>query len=166
MLKLKLIFFVATLCVLLAACASFGPLEKGQFEPKLRQDVHVSDNRLIFYSPAVSLPGITGYEMPGVFMTNKVKMSGVLILGSENIYFVLWRKEKYEDYWRLSYKDVEKLDLRSLGFGRRIVIQYGNESKIVSFEVSDDSGEFIDRERSENVCKLIEQHSGKTCVRT
>jgi hypothetical protein len=166
MFNARLIFFVAALGMLLAACASFGPLERGQFEARLRKDIHVSDDTLIFYSPAVILPGVIGYEMPGVLMASKVKAAGVLILGSENIYFVLWNEEKYEDYWRLSYKDVEKLDLRSLGFGRRIVIRYENESKVESIDVTGDSGQFIDREKTESVCKVFEQRSGKACIRT
>jgi hypothetical protein len=165
MFKFK-ILVIATMGALLASCASFGPLEKGQFESKFRQDVKVSDNSVVFYSPAVSLPGVVGYEMPGMLMAKKVSTPGVLILGSESIYFVIWRNEKYQDQWRLSYKDVEKLELRSLGFGRRIVISYENQSKVVSFDITGDTGQGIDRERTENVCKIVAQYSGKTCLRT
>lgn len=147
--------------VFLVACASLGPIEKERFEPKLRQDLAIKDNNLVFYSPAVFFPGIAGWEMPGIFMANKVRQPGVLALGSENVYFVVWTKDKYEDRWHLPYKSIETLELRS---GIRIVIRYENKSKVVSFDAVADNGEFIDRQRAASACQVIAQNSERTCL--
>ena len=60
-----------------------------------------------------------------------------------------------------------------LGLGRRVVVKLdkvvtmnsGSRLAAMSFDVASDSGQTIDRERSEAACDIVAQRSRKTCVR-
>jgi hypothetical protein len=175
MLKLKM-FISGCLMLLLTGCASFGPLGTSNFEPKLRQDIPSLEGQIIYQAPASFLNAVDGYKFsdlgqlrpqyePLKYGTAQIYQvgEGIIVLTEHKVYFVKWRGEKYENYWELDYKKITTIEIRSLGLGRRLVIEFDDVPYVVSFDVATDSGQRIDQQRTITVCQLIAQHSKGDC---
>ena len=157
--------------MLLAGCASFGPLGTTAFEPTLRRDVPSVEGKLTYQSPASLLYAIDGYEFWGnaavhwpIFAQDRsIIGEGIVVLSEQKLYFVKWFRERYQLLWTLDYKKITSVEIRSLGLGRRIVITFDEEPQVTSLDVATDSGQRIDAERTVAVCQLIAERSGKDC---
>lgn len=158
--------------LLLAGCASFGPLGTESFEPKLRQDIPSIDWQLIYQSPASFLNAVDGFKFsdltnvrpqyePLEDATNQTYQveEGIIVLTEHKVFFVKWRGEKYEKYWDLDYKKITTLKISSLGLRQRLVIKFDDVPNVVSFDIATDSGQFIDKQRTITVCQLIARYS-------
>lgn len=174
---LKLItFFLGFWVLLLAGCASFGPLGTVNFEPKLRQDIPSVEGQLIYQGPAGFLNAVDGYKFsdlgqvrpqyePLKNVTDQLYevIGGIIVLTDHKVFFVKWRGEKYEHYWDLDYRNITAIEIRSLGLGKRLVIKFDEVPYVVSFDVHTDSGQHIDQQRTMTVCQLIAQRSNRYC---
>jgi hypothetical protein len=163
--------FPAILSVLLAACASFGPLGTPGFESKLRQDIPSIEGKLKYQSPASLLYGIDGYDFwdnvtvnwPMFAQDRLIIMEGIIVLSEQKLYFVKWLRERYELLWNLDYQKITAVETRSVLLGHRIVIKMDAEPRVASFDIATDSGMHVDAEKTVTVCQLIAQHAGRDC---
>lgn len=159
----KSLALIISVIFLLSACASFGPMEKEKFEIKLRQDVNFKDDNILLYTPASLTQGMSGYGLLDVTRSNKIQKSGVLVVSDKNIYFVLWKSDAYQYHWQIPYDKVEAVELKSFGLHRMTLVKFDSGSKVVSISAVDNTGQFIDRKKTEDACKIIAERSNNKC---
>lgn len=160
--------------LLVAGCSSFGPLGTPDFEPTLRRDVPSVSGKLLYQAPGSLLYAVDGYDLLDTVLARAPASSlpdspreyglGVVVLTDQKLYFVKWSQTKYEQLWDLDYRQIDSLEVRSLGKGRRLVIKFsGQPAKVASFDMASDNGQTIDPQRTVVVCKLIAERSSKDC---
>jgi hypothetical protein len=161
----------ATICILLTGCASFGPLGTPAFEPTLRRDIPNIVGKLTYQSPASLLYGIDGYDLwanatvnwPIFAQGRVIVLEGIVVLSEQKLYFVKWFGERYQLLWKLDYKKITSVEIRSVLLGHRIVIKFDEEPYVTSLDIATDSGQRIDAEKTVTVCRLIARGSGRDC---
>jgi len=166
-------FLILAILALMVGCASFGPIGTSEFEPALRRDIPSVEGSLLYHAPASLLYGVNGYDLMDNVAIRAANTSGrdtisgqgIVIIFDKHLYFVRWIQGKYVADWDTDLKRVISVEFRTLGRGRRVVLQLNlDESPVhVSFSASTDNGQFIDQERTEAVCQVIATQSGLEC---
>jgi len=155
----------------IVGCASLGPLGTADFEPTLRRDVPSIQGKLIYQAPASLLYAMDGYDLsdaarvasPFLAQGRYTVGHGVVVLTEEKLHFVKWSQARYQHEWNLDYQRIRSIEVRSFGKGRRLVMKLDGEPEVVSFDITTNSGEIIDKERTVAVCQLIAQRLGTEC---
>lgn len=167
----------ASVSLLLAGCASFGPFGTPDFEPTLRRDLPGVEGKLIHQAPAALLHAIDGYgfvdniavESPLFAKERFAVGDGLLVLTERKIHFVKWTTEKYRQYWDADYDRILSVEVRSFGAGRRLVMKVRRDAPTdaplpVSFDITQLGSAFIDVPGTIAACQLIAQRAGKGCT--
>jgi hypothetical protein len=153
------------LLILLTGCASLGPINTAQFEPKIRHDIPTLEGRILEKSPATFLPGISGYNLlDNIFERGPAAKSktGLIVLTEKKVYFARWVGGEYKHHWDLDYRLINSLEVKSMGRGKRLVINFSKHPNVASFDISSD-GTFIDAKKTKSIGQLIARQSGKYC---
>lgn len=162
--KIKFIS-ASVLLILLAGCASFGPVDTAAFEPKIRHDIPCIKGKILEKSPAVFLPGVNGYNIinnlfeAGPFAKSK---TGLIILTEHNLYFAQWNGGEYHHYWDVDYDLITSIEIRSMGRSQRLVLNFSKHPNVASFDITS-NGTFIDTQKTTAIGRLIARQSGKAC---
>ncbi|MGE4489180.1 MAG: hypothetical protein AB7E95_06530 [Kiritimatiellales bacterium] len=153
------------LLISLAGCASFGPIDTAEFEPKIRHDIPAIEGRVLAKAPAVFLPGINGYSIVGNFFEAgpfAKSKTGLIVLTEQKLYFAQWNSGNYHHYWDLDYGLITSLEIRSMGRGKRLVLNFSKHPNVASFDITS-NGTFIDARKTTTIGQLIASRSGKHC---
>ncbi|HZQ73618.1 MAG TPA: hypothetical protein VFB08_11930 [Burkholderiales bacterium] len=159
------------LLALLAGCVTFGPYGTADFEPTLRRDAPMVEGKIVHQVPGRLLYGIDGFNFVDnmavkspIFHGGRTESGiGLFVLTEDKVHFVVWRDEKYQHGWDLAYKQIQSLEVRALGLGRRLVVKLDADPGVTSFDIMSDDAQWVDAARTASICRLLAERSGKEC---
>ena len=167
---LRRVFSVAMLA-LLTGCATPLITNTPEFEAKIRHDVPLKDEKIIFRHEASLILGSDGFDVfdllaerfsvgDGRYFEDKLRpyvpFVGVVVLTDKAYRFLRFDKNKqvYRNTFSMPYTQMRNVELRTLGLGRRLVITVDKGT----FTTEVINGDHVNQEQSQQAYETIRQH--------
>ena len=163
--KIRMPLALIAIFMMFSGCASYGPVTTPDFAPKVRHDMPEILGEFVYQSPGVLSRGTDGYKYWSMVYPKAKDAGGhgVILLTDRGMHFLRWAGDKYFQIWEAKYSKIVSVEIRSLGLGRRIVLDIDDEEYMTSIDVATDSGQRIDKERTKKVCEIVASYINSDC---
>ncbi len=145
-------------CILLFGCVSFGPVSSPQFTNLVQKAIQVESGDMQMLGPSQWYPNTRGFTDTRNFVhpDHQNVTNGVLAVTFSAIYIVQWDKtdNNYHVLKRFMLAQIKEVTLDTYGLSRSVVVQW-NDYSTDSFSFISDSGQTIDRRKTESLYKLL-----------
>ena len=153
------------LLTLLSSCVSYGPIKEADFKSILAKDINVDINDLLYTTKGRFTWHVVGVLQIG--QASDIERRGIIILSKNNVHFAEWKENSYQEIWKVPYKAINAVDLKSFGLNRLIIVSHETDNKPMtgSMTALDDSMFEIDAQGNEKVCNTIAKLAKTTCTK-
>ena len=158
-------FLILPILLIATSCVSYGPIKEQGFKSILSKDINVNTDDLVFTTKGRLTWNIDGFSMQQIGKAKDIERRGIIVISKDNVHFAEWKDNSYKEIWKVSYKTISAVELKSFGLNRLVVTRYELDGKPMTGSVTalDDSLFEIDAETNEKICNLIANNSKTTC---